>query len=398
VNIEFVASRNQLKLQKTENYNMKRVLFIATVVKTHIMPFHISCLEWFKKNNFEVHVAARNDYENEKECDIPFCDMFFDLPFERSPVKKSNLFVYKKLKRIIDNNQYEIIHCHTPMGGVLGRLAARNARKKGTKVIYTAHGFHFYKGAPKQNWLFYYNVEKFLSRFTDLLITINNEDFTIAKLFKARDVALVPGIGVDLSRFCGLGMNTRKIRDELRIADDSVVLLSAGELNKNKNQKTIFRSFAKANHHNLVLLLCGVGKLEKKLKSFAAKLGINDKVRFLGFRKDIPEICLSSDIFLFPSFREGLPVLVMEAMAAGLPIIASNIRGVTDLISNEVGGFLHDPVDYIGIAMSIDKLAEDFKLRQYMGQKNKEAVKNYDKKIVMDLMEKKYLKVLAKSS
>ena len=138
---------------------MKKVLFVATVVKLHIMVFHIPYLEWFKKNGYEVHVAARNDYDNKDECIIPFCDRFHDLPFERSPIRKNNLQVYKDLKNIIDTEQYEIIHCHTPMGGAIGRLAARSARKKGTKVIYTAHGFHFFKGAPLVNWLAYYPAE-----------------------------------------------------------------------------------------------------------------------------------------------------------------------------------------------------------------------------------------------
>lgn len=156
---------------------MKKVLFIATVVKHHIMAFHIPYLELFRKNGYEVHVAAKNDYENKEECNIPFCNKLFDLPFERSPMKQNNIYVYKELKNIIHSNNYNIIHCHTPVGGALGRLAARNAQEKGTKVIYTAHGFHFFKGAPLINWLAYYPVERWLARYTDVLITINKEDY-----------------------------------------------------------------------------------------------------------------------------------------------------------------------------------------------------------------------------
>ena len=160
---------------------MKKVLFVATVVKTHIMVFHIPYLEWFKKNGYEVHVCAKNDYENKDECIIPYCDKYHDLPFERSPFKANNLKVYKKLKEIINTNNYDIIHCHTPMGGALTRLAAHKARNRGTKVLYTAHGFHFYKGSPLINWLVYYPVERWLARYTDVLITINEEDYNRIK-------------------------------------------------------------------------------------------------------------------------------------------------------------------------------------------------------------------------
>jgi glycosyltransferase involved in cell wall biosynthesis len=142
---------------------MKKVLFVATVVKLHIMVFHLPYLEWFKKNGFEVHVAARNDYENKDECKIPFCDRYYDLPFERSPLKNNNFYVQKKLKKLIEINKYDIIHCHTPIAGALTRLVARKSRKNGTNIIYTAHGFHFYKGAPIKNWLIYYPIEKWFS-------------------------------------------------------------------------------------------------------------------------------------------------------------------------------------------------------------------------------------------
>ena len=158
----------------------KRVLIIATVVKTHIMQFHIPTLKLFKDMGWETAVAARNDYENPEDCQIPYCDRFYDIPFERSPFMPQNVECYKKLKDVIDQGDYQIIHCHTPVGGVLGRLAARKARKKGTRVLYTAHGFHFYQGAPLKNWLMYYPVEKLCSFFADDIITVSPKNTMIS--------------------------------------------------------------------------------------------------------------------------------------------------------------------------------------------------------------------------
>ena len=155
----------------------KRVLIIATVVKTHIMQFHIPTLKLFKEMGWETAVAARNDYQNPEDCQIPYCDQFYDIPFERIPFKPKNIECYKRLKDIIDQGDFQIIHCHTPVGGALGRLAAQKAREEGTRVLYTAHGFHFYRGAPLLNWLLYYPVEKYCSRLTDAILTINQEDF-----------------------------------------------------------------------------------------------------------------------------------------------------------------------------------------------------------------------------
>ena len=216
---------------------MKKVLFVATVVKMHIMVFHIPYLKMFKKMGWETAVAARNDYDDPDECAIPYCDTYYDIPFERNPIKLSNLKAYRSLKDIIDKGDYDIIHCHTPVGAMLTRLAAKTARKHGTKVFYTAHGFHFYRGAPAINWLLYYPVEKWLSLYTDVLITINNEDYERAKTFNAGKVCYVPGVGIDLNKFNVGHIDKAKKRREIGINTDDFVLLSVGELSKNKNHE-----------------------------------------------------------------------------------------------------------------------------------------------------------------
>ena len=235
------------------NEKPKRVLFVATVVKTHIMQFHIPYLKMFKEMGYETVVAARNDYENPEDCRIPYCDHYVDIPFQREPLRYENLRCYKKLKSIMDEGDFSIIHCHTPVGGVVGRLAARKARKKGTRVIYTAHGFHFYKGAPIKNWLLFCPIEKLCSRLTDVLITINKEDYLLAqKKMKAKCVKYVPGVGVDLKKFSTSTVNKAAKRRELGIPEDAVVLLSVGELISRKNHETGIRAIADLDVYYLV--------------------------------------------------------------------------------------------------------------------------------------------------
>ncbi len=369
---------------------MKKVLFVATVVKLHIMVFHIPYLEWFKKNGYEVHVAARNDYDNKDECIIPFCDRFHDLPFERSPIRKNNLQVYKDLKNIIDTEQYEIIHCHTPMGGAIGRLAARSARKKGTKVIYTAHGFHFFKGAPLVNWLAYYPAERWLARYTDVLITINTEDYEIAKKFKVNRIEYVPGVGIDTDKFKNIEVNRTEKRESLGVSEDDFMIISVGELNKNKNHQVIIRAIAKLRNEKIKYVLCGQGPLETELRELAKELDVENQVKFLGFRKDVPDLMKVADLFAFPSYREGLSLSLMEAMASGLPVVCSEIRGNTDLIEDGKRGYLVEPSDVEGSAKYIKELIENSRLKSELGGFNLEKIEHYSIENVLCEMEEIY--------
>ena len=323
---------------------MKKVLFVATVVKTHIMEFHIPYLKMFKEMGWETAVAARNDYENPNDCVIPYCDTYYDIPFERNPLKPGNLKAYKSLKKVINEGGYNIIHCHTPVGAMLTRLTAKQARKLGTKVIYTAHGFHFYKGAPAVNWLLYYPVEKWLSRYTDVLITINKEDYEKAKTFKSGKVYYVPGVGIDLKRFDVVYPDKDKKRENIGVRAEDFVLLSVGELIPRKNHEVVIRAMSVLKQEDklthLEYVICGEGAYESELEKLAEDLGVAEHIRFLGYRADIAEICHCSDLFVFMSHQEGLPVALMEAMAGGLPAVCSNIRGNTDLIENNVSGLI----------------------------------------------------------
>lgn len=316
---------------------------MATVVQKHIVAFHLPYLKYFQDNGYETHVCANNDYENKEDCVIPYCDVYHDLPFSRSPFGKSNLEVYFNLKKIIEFNKFDIIHCHTPMGGVLARLAAKKQREKGTKVIYTAHGFHFYKGAAWINWLLYYPIEKYLSKFTDALITINSEDYRRALHFSPNQVYYVKGVGVNLSKVNNIAVNRDAKRSELKIKSETLIFVSVGELNRNKNHNIVIRALAQMKDLDFHYIICGKGPLETELKQLVLKLGLFKKVSFLGYRKDVLEIVNCSDVFVFPSFREGLSLALMEAMAVGLPIICSKIRGNIDLVKENINGVLFNP-------------------------------------------------------
>lgn len=370
----------------------KRVLFVATVVKTHIMQFHIPYLKMFKEMGYETVVAARNDYENPEDCRIPYCDHYVDIPFQREPLRYENLRCYKKLKSIMDEGEFSIIHCHTPVGGVVGRLAARKARKKGTRVIYTAHGFHFYKGAPIKNWLLFYPIEKLCSRLTDVLITINKEDYVLAqKKMKAKCVKYVPGVGVDLKEFSKSTIDKAAKRRELGIPENAVVLLSVGELNNNKNHETVIRAIADMD---VYYIIAGKGDLQQHLQNVIDSLGVHNRVKLLGYRCDVKELYGAADIFVFPSLREGLPVSVMEAMACGLPCVVSCIRGNTDLIQDGINGFLCDPFDKKSIADRIGMLLSADILANRFSECGREIIKRYDIENVLRAAQEVYKNVL----
>lgn len=365
----------------------RKVLLVATVVKIHVNVFHIPCLKMFQEQGWETWVCSRNDYDNPKECVIPYCDHYVDIPFERNPLKPGNVKAYKMLREITEKEQFDLIYCHTPVGAMLARLAGISARKKGTKVIYMAHGFHFYNGAPLLNWMIYYPAEKFLSRFTDGLITINQEDFQRAQKFYAGKTVLIPGVGIDLDKFQKKEPARQEIRNKLGIPESKIILMSVGELTKRKNHMVVIEALARLKEYNILYVICGDGPLKAQLRAKAEELGVRDRLKLLGFRKDIAELHKAADIFVFPSLQEGLPVAVMEAMASGLPIVASKIRGNEDLISNNQGGFLVKPKDSEQVAKAIEKMIQNPKKRGKMEERNLENIAKYGQETVLQKMD-----------
>ena len=370
---------------------MKKVLFVATVVRLHLNLFHLPYLRWFHDQGWQVDVAANNDYENPEDCVIPCCDHHYVLPFERSPFKKGNLEAYRQLKELLDREHYDIIHCHTPMGGVIARLAAGSARNRGTKVLYTAHGFLFYDGAPLLNWLLYYPVERLLSRRTDLLLTINSQDYRRAKTFHAKRTELVNGVGIDLSRFREASPEQKaQVRMELGLKEGDIFAFTAGNLDPGKNHKTLLHAMKQLNDPSFHLVLAGNGPLYGELEALARELGLEKQLHLLGFRRDVFRLSSAADMFLFSSQREGLSVSLMEAMACGLPIVASSVRGNTDLIDPGPGGFLVEPTDAAGFAAALRRILAQPGIREQMKLHNLKKIRTYSIEAVTEQMARLY--------
>ena len=310
----------------------------------------------------------------------------------RSPFTWKSFHIYRQIKTLIQTENFDLIHCHTPIVAAFTRLAAAKARRQGkTKLIYTAHGFHFYKGCPFGNWLIYYPIEKLLARCTDVLITINTEDFhRAAARIPCLRIEQVHGVGIDTQYIRSAPFDRSLLCKSLNISEKSRIILSAGELNGNKNHSVVIKALGKIKSQDLHYLIAGIGADKEKLIQLADRCGCSENVHFLGYRKDMISLLKCSDIFAFPSFREGLSVVLMEAMAAGVPVVASRIRGNVDLIEDGVNGFLCDPEDAEDFADKIQTLLKESELAQKFRTHSLEKIKDYDKSIVAQQLRKIY--------
>ncbi|MBM7610253.1 glycosyltransferase involved in cell wall biosynthesis [Lysinibacillus composti] len=356
-----------------------KILYVTTISNT--MGFFTNHINMLLDQGHTVDLACNlikpiNPELLERGCNV------YPLPFLRSPLKRGNYRAYKELNTLIRSGKYDLVHTHTPIASAGVRLACRNLNN--VKVIYTAHGFHFYKGAPLKNWLTYYPVEHYLSRFTDLIITINKEDYDRAKSFKAKSVKYIPGVGLDIKKFENIDINKSIKRNDLKVPEDSFVAISVGELNGNKNHEVVIRAIAELKNPNIHYMICGVGPKEEYLRKLVKDLDLEGQIKLLGYRRDIGELLKVSDIFVFPSFREGLSVALMEAMACGLPVICSNIRGNRDLIINEKGGYLVNPKKIVSFSQAILETYENANLRERMGIYNREKIKYFTIDVVKE--------------
>ncbi len=334
-----------------------RILYITTVSST-MNAFFKAHIEMLVKQGHQVDIACNDDnWPIDEYYNILGCE-FYHIDFSRSPVSPSNVRAFGQLKQVVEKGNYNIVHCHTPNASVITRLVCQKFRKKkGLKVFYTAHGFHFYKGAPKLNWLIFYPIEKLCSRFTDKLITINTEDYELAKeKFKAKEVHYVPGVGIDLSKFENVQVDKAAKRREIGVPEDAFLLLSVGELNENKNHQIIIKALAKLNNPNTHYAIAGVGEKKEYLENLAKQLGLQNQLHLLGYRTDIPELNHIADVFCFPSIREGLGLSAIEAMACGLPILTSNVHGINDYSINEVTGYKYPPMNDCAFADGIENI------------------------------------------
>lgn len=337
---------------------MTKILLIATV-QSHICQFHRPLAAMLHEQGCVLHVAARNNLAEKNGLKLDFAEQIFDVPFQRSPFSPKNLKAYRQLKRIIAEGGYDVIHCNTPVGGVLGRLAARKARRRGTKVFYTAHGFHFYQGAPKKNWLIWYPVEKLMCRYTDKLITINEEDFRLAQNKFPVEVCRIHGVGVSTERYhLHSAEEEMQLRRRENLSAEDFVVLCTGELNGNKDQQTLIHAaqLCRDKIPELKVLLAGNGPLKDGLQELIRKNGAEEQIRLLGYRTDLEQVAPTADVIVSCSYREGLPINIVEGMLCGKPVIAAGNRGHRELVAEGVTGFLFPPGDSAALAEKLVKL------------------------------------------
>lgn len=377
---------------------MKKVL-IVTALGGFIRSFLESDIRTLQEMGYEVHCAANPDHpgagnilEYFEELNVEFYPAHFS---SNSPLSKETLTAYKEIKQIIRDNEYEMIHVHTPIAGVVTKLAARKIRKKGCKVVYTTHGFFFHKGSSKKSWMIYYNVEKLFSRLTDMIITINKEDYNAAKTMKCDSVRYINGVGVNTQRILDAQVNRSEYRKELGIDDDEVMVVSIGELSDRKNHQVIVQALAKIGDPKYVYVICGndmnAAGTSSKLKEMAKENNVN--LKLLGLRNDVPQICKCADIGAFPSNREGLGLAGIELMTAGVPLVASNVQGILDYMEDGKTGYLYNPYDADGFAQGIKKLT-DQALRESMRENCVNKAKEFDKAISVKQMREIYKEVL----
>lgn len=382
---------------------LKKVLIVASVV---------SFIEWFNKENIdylrtecgcEVHIACNLDYMDDTDVErtLAYVErlknegvVLHNIAFARSPFSKENLAAYNELKCIIDKGSFDLIHCHTPTVSVLTRLAAVRARKKGAVVMYTCHGFHFHNSSPRKNWLIYYPIERILSSFCDYIVTINKEDYARAKTFHCKNVRYIPGVGVDIHNIQSMVIDKAEKKTSIGVPSDSLLIISAGELIPRKNHEVIIRALAKVNDPKTYYAIAGKGPLREELLELAKELNLTERVKLLGFRTDIFELYHVSDISAFPSRIEGLGLAGIEAMAAGIPLVSSNVHGILDYVIDGETGYALTPDDVDGFANAIQKLADNENLRKSMKPACLKAVEPFDRSNALEVMWGIYREVL----
>lgn len=362
---------------------MKRLLITCTDVMMYqfILPHVI----YLSKQGYIVDVACSHAEGYKKEGyheyirkNIPTESCFYSLDLERSPFSLRNSKGLRELKKIINENQYDIIWTNEPVVSVMTRLAARKARKKGTKVLYLVHGYHFFKGAPKKNWLFY-PVEKIMSTQCDAMCMICWEDYEFTKKhMPQKKVYHIDGIGFNVSKFRDVNIDREQKRAELGIKKDDLLILSVGELQTRKNHEPVLRAIGEIDDPHIKYMICGRGELEQHLKDVAKDIGMEERLLLPGHVYDIPERLKAADIFAHPSQREGLGIAALEAMASGLPLITSNVQGIKDYVINGETGFVTTPNDVKGYKQAIIQLRDDPCFRERISKNNITFVEKYD--------------------
>lgn len=375
---------------------MKKKVLIVTTISGFLPQFEKNDVSILQEMGFEIHYASnfKNPVYafNEKLLEDQGI-LLHHIDIAKNPSKVAvNIHTIRQLKKIIEENNIDLVHCHNPMGGVAARIAAARSKKK-PYVIYTAHGFHFYKGASFIHWLLFYSAERFLAHYTDQMITINKEDYLRAgkfRLKKGGSVHQIHSVGVDDCRFAPHREIAEKKRKEICIPQTAFHIVTAAELNKNKNQKIMIEALAKLPNQNIHYSICGRGANEQFLKQLVLEKQLNDRVHFLGYRTDMEEILQTADCFAFPSYREGLGVAAIEALLCGVPLIVSDNRGTREYAVKGSNSIVCDAGNAKEFAAAIHQLYSDRKKRDEMAKRCRASAEKFTIREVEKTMRRIY--------
>lgn len=374
---------------------MKKAL-IVTALAGFVRSFLTHDIKILQDMGYEVYCAANKNHPGSDNIDEYFFEnnvKFIQVDFSSNkPISKETIVAYKQLKNIIKSIDFDVVHCHTPIAGAITRLVCKRKRKNGLKVIYTTHGFYFHKGSSKKTWIVFGRVEKFLSSFSDAIITINNEDFENAKKMYCKNVYHINGVGVDLEKFRNVTLDRNKYRKKIGVDQTDIMVLAIGELSKRKNQKVVLEALANINNPKFIFVHCGnamnKSATTEELLNYAKENNI--RIKLLGLRKDIPEICYCADVGTISSTREGLGLAGIEMIASGLPIVASNVHGILDYVQDGINGYLASPYSYSEFAEGINKVLNS----KFDRDEVSNSVNKFDKKISFEQMRKIYQEIL----
>lgn len=384
---------------------MKKIL-ILTTVSGFVYKFEMENVKILQEKGYEVHYAANENlprYLFDERMKQKSGIIFHNICIEKSPLKyRENVKALNQIMDIIWREQIQVLHCHTPLGGVLGRMAGKRCEKQGLllKIIYTAHGFHFYQGAPQLTAAIYHMVETYFAKYTDVLITINREDYENARKFQLRpggNVYLIPGIGLDMEQYVpATEKQHQSCRKKLGIAENQLFLLSVGEVNKNKNHRVVIESLKQLREQGWEINhfkygICGDGTERKHLEQLVCNYQLEEWITFYDYQKDVRPFLWAADVFIFPSRREGLGMAALEALSAGVPVIAADNRGTREYMQHGKNGFVckwNDRDSYIQYIENIQQMS--LEERKKMESFCRKSVEKFQKEYTREIMQQVY--------
>lgn len=371
---------------------------MATSVPSTLSAFLVPYAKHFRSLGWRVE-AICNGAKSVEELSEHF-DAVHEIPWTRSPLDSANFLKAPKVIRdVVREREFDIVHLHDPIAAFVGRLALRGLRSSGSlKVVYTAHGFHFFRGAPIKNWALFWPAEALASIWTDRLIVINKEDHEATKRFPIpeKHVVYMPGIGVDTERYAARSVtkeDIRLVRTELGLDDTDQIMLMVAEFNPGKRHMDAVEALALSNRPHLNLVFAGVGPTLDSVSKRAHELGVGNRVHFLGYRNDVPALLAAAIGLMLPSEREGLPRAIMEALSLERPVIGTKIRGITELVDDS-SGILVEVGDVRSMASALQRLLDNPYQALAMGKAGREAMRHFDIKHLLKLHEDLYSELI----